>query len=63
MIQKIINNRISIIFIIPFFLGLSSVFSFQPFNLAIINFITLPLLFFILVYIKDLKIFTEKNLI
>jgi len=52
MIQKIINNRISIIFIIPFFLGLSSVFSFQPFNLAIINFITLPLLFFILVYIN-----------
>ena len=52
MIQKIINNRISIIFIIPFFLGLLSVFSFQPFNVTIINFITLPLLFFILVYIN-----------
>ena len=50
--EKIINNKIFVIFIIPFFLGLLSVFSFQPFNFTLINFLIFPVLFFILTYVN-----------
>jgi len=36
----------------PLFLGLFSVFSFQPFNLIFINFIIFPSLFFLINYVK-----------
>ncbi len=52
MIKKILDNRLFVLYIIPFTLGLSSVFSFQPFNLSIINYFILPILFFLIVYIK-----------
>ena len=48
MISYILNSRLILIFILPLTLGLLTVFSFQPFNLTIINFLILPLLFFIL---------------
>ena len=48
MINYILNSRLILIFILPLTLGLLTVFSFQPFNLTIINFLILPLLFFIL---------------
>ena len=50
MIDKYLNNRFFILYLTPIILGLSSVFSFQPFNLTIINFIILPI-FFILLHI------------
>ena len=52
MLEKILNNRTFVLYLLPFFLGLLSVFSFQPFNFSFINFFLLPVLFFILVYVK-----------
>ena len=48
MLNLFLNNKILLVFIIPFFLGCISVFSFQPYNLTIINFLIFPCLFFIL---------------
>ena len=52
MLQQILDNRLMTLYIIPFILGCMTVFSFQPFNISIINFIILPILFYLLVYIK-----------
>ncbi len=48
MLNYILNNRLILVFIIPFFLGLLSVLSFQPFNFTLINFLIFPIFFFIL---------------
>ena len=52
MMEKILNNRIIILYLFPFFLGLLTVFSFEPFNLSIINFLILPIFFSLIVYVK-----------
>ena len=52
MIQIIGNNRFLIIFFIPFILGSLSTLSFQPFNLTVVNFVTIPILFLILSYVN-----------
>ena len=52
MIDKYLNNRFFILYLTPIILGLSSVFSFQPFNLTIINFIILPI-FYNNIYYKN----------
>ena len=52
MIDKFLNNRFFILYFSPLILGSLSVFSFQPFNLTIINFFILPLLFYLIVHIK-----------
>ena len=52
MINFFLNNRILLVFVSPFLLGCFSVFSFQPYNLTIINFFIFPSLFFILYYIN-----------
>ena len=46
------NKRFFIIFLFPIFLGGLTVLSFQPFNFFFINFLSLPLLFFSIVYVK-----------
>ncbi len=51
-LNKFINNRFFLIFFFPLVLGMSSVFSFQPFNISLINFLILPGLFLILFYVK-----------
>ena len=57
------NKRIFILFIFPIILGGVSVFSFQPFNFLFINFLSLPVLLFLIIYVKkSLKAFIEKNL-
>ena len=48
MLNLILNSRAILVFIIPFFLGLLSVFSFQPFNITLINFLIIPIFFLIL---------------
>jgi len=60
--DKILNNRIYIIFLFPFLLGLLTVFSFQPFNFTIVNFFILPMLFLILTYVnkKSKNIYRKK---
>ena len=52
MLVKILNNRLAVLYLLPFCLGLLSVFSFQPFNFSLINFFLLPSLFLLLVYVK-----------
>ena len=52
MIEKYLNNRFFILYLIPFVLGSSTVFSYQPFNLTLINFFILPIFFYLIVYIK-----------
>ncbi len=52
MIEKYLNNRFLTLYLSPFILGLLTVFSFQPFNITIINFIIFPLFFYFVVYIN-----------
>ena len=46
------NKRFFILFVFPIFLGGISVFSFQPFNFFLINFISLPVIFWLILYVK-----------
>ncbi len=46
------NNRFLILYLFPFLIGSSTVFSFSPFNYTFINFIILPLFFYLIVHIK-----------
>tara|TARA_Y100000992_G_C21269959_1_gene496120 strand:- start:1157 stop:2716 length:1560 start_codon:yes stop_codon:yes gene_type:complete len=48
MLNYVLNSRAILIFILPIALGLLTVFSFQPFNFTIINFVVLPILFLII---------------
>ena len=61
-LEKLSNNKNFIIFILPFFLGLISVFSFQPFNLTFVNFFTIPCLFLTLTHVqkKSRNIYRKK---
>ncbi len=52
MLKKILNTRLVLLFFLPFTFGLITVFSFQPFNFSFINFVILPALFLLVVYIK-----------
>ena len=61
MIEKYLNNRFFTLYLIPFFLGSSTVFSYQPFNLTIINFFILPLFFYLIIYIKKKSQITYRK--
>ena len=52
MILDFFNKRVFIIFIFPLILGGITVLGFQPFNLFFVNFFSLPLLFFTILYVK-----------
>ena len=52
MLEKYLNNRFFTLYILPFFIGCLSVFSFEPFKFVIINFFILPILFYLIVFIK-----------
>ena len=52
MLEKIINQRLYIVYLIPILIGSLSVLSFQPFNFSVINFLTIPSLFLVLTYIS-----------
>ena len=52
MLEKYLNNRFFTLYLLPFFLGGITVFSFQPFNYTAVNFLVLSSLFYIIVYIK-----------
>ena len=51
MIEKYLNNRFLILYLIPFTIGIFSVFSFQPFNLTFLNFLFYNF-FYLTVFIK-----------
>ncbi len=48
MVNYILNSRLILVCIVPFFLGLLSVIAFQPYNITFINFLIIPILFFVL---------------
>ncbi len=62
MIDKILNNRKIVLYLLPFCLGILTVFSFQPFNFSFINFILLPIFFYLVVYVrkKSQSIYRKK---
>ena len=62
MLEKYLNNRIAILYLTPFFIGILTVFSFQPFNITILNFFILPIFFSLTVYInkKSRSTFRKK---
>ena len=61
-IDKLLNNQIILVYIVPLALGLLSVLSFQPFNLVFINFIIIPSLFLILTHVtkKSKNVYRKK---
>ena len=62
MITKYLNNRLIIVYLAPFLVGLLSTLSFQPFNFTLINFIIFPLIFYLIIYInkKSKGIYRKK---
>ena len=52
MIEKYLNNRLITLYLLPFIIGIFSVFSFQPFNYTLVNFFILPILFYLIVFVK-----------
>ena len=52
MFNKILDNRFIVIYLLPFCIGALTVFSFQPFNFTYINFILLPALFALVVFVS-----------
>ena len=52
LIEKLSQNRFFMIFTLPFFLGLTSVFCFQPFNITILSFFIISSLFLLLTYVQ-----------
>ncbi len=52
MIESYLKSRFITLYFLPFILGSLTVFSFQPFNFTIINFLILPICFYLVVYIK-----------
>ncbi len=52
MLKKYQNNRFLILYIAPFVIGAITVLSFEPFNFILINFIVLPIFFFLICYIN-----------
>ena len=48
MLNFFLNSKKLLVFVLPFLLGCTTVFSFQPYNITIINFFVFPLLFLIL---------------
>ena len=62
MLDKILNNRFLTLYLIPFILGSLTVLSFPPFNFFFLNFIILPIFFYLIIFIKkNQKVFIEKN--
>ena len=62
MIEKYLNNRFLILYVIPFIFGSFSILSFEPFNLTLVNFIIFPFFFYLLVYVnkKSKAVYRKK---
>ena len=62
MIEKYLDNRFYTLYFFPFVIGLLAVLAFQPFNFTLINFIILPLFFYLTVYInkKSKSVYRKK---
>ncbi len=63
MLEIFLINRFVALYFIPFVIGSISVLSFEPFNFIIVNFITLPLFFYLIVNInkKSKGVYRKKS--
>ena len=52
MFERFLNNRLLTLYLAPFTIGSMCTLSFEPFNFTIINFIVLPVFFYLTVYIN-----------
>ena len=52
MIFSFLTSRFFLVFLFPFILGISTVFSFQPYNFSYINFFIIPALFLVTTYVQ-----------
>ena len=52
MLEKYLNNRFLTLYLMPFIIGSLTVFTFQPYNLTFLNFLALPIFFYLAVYIN-----------
>ena len=50
--SKYLDNRFLTLFFLPFLIGSLSTLSFQPFNFTFINFLILPIFFYLIIYIN-----------
>jgi len=64
MIKNYLNNRVLILYLIPFIFGSLTTISFHPFNITIINLIIFPVFFYLIVYInkKSKSVYRKKPL-
>ena len=64
MIKNYLNNRVLILYLIPFIFGSLTIISFHPFNITIINLIIFPVFFYLIVYInkKSKSVYRKKPL-
>ena len=64
MFEKYLTNRFFTLYLIPFIIGSSTVLSFHPFNVTIINLIAFPLFFYLVTYInkKSKSVYRKKPL-
>ena len=62
MLKKYLDNRFFVLYLAPFVIGLLTVLSFQPYNITFINFLILPIFFFLTSYInkKSKSTFRKK---
>lgn len=62
MLEKYLDKKFFTLFLLPFIIGGITVFSFQPFNLTFVNFIVLPIFFYLIIYIKkNQKVNLERD--
>ena len=61
MFVKYLNNHFLTLIVIPFLLGSLTVFSFQPYNLTLLNFFILPIIFYLIIFIKKIKKHVQKK--
>ncbi|MDC0903272.1 apolipoprotein N-acyltransferase [Pelagibacteraceae bacterium] len=62
MLDKILENKGIVLYLLPLILGILSVFSFQPFNFSLINFFVLPSFYLLLTYVnkKSKSVYRKK---
>ena len=60
--SKYLDNRFLTLFLFPFLIGSLSTLSFQPFNFTFVNFLILPIFFYLIIYInkKSKSVYRKK---
>ena len=62
MLNKLLSNRLFVLYFAPFTIGALSTLSFEPFNLIIVNFLILPIFFYLIIFInkKSKNVYRKK---